>query len=126
MTNRSLEQLSFPPYVDSISFENVGSVFSIKMVNQEWKEVIFLRDIILLNFSQYLTNRSGKDYIDLIGTTHEYREINQNDLKEYSFSAEDILDPSVSLHVITLYCGETDFKIICREVEIERSNSSLK
>ena len=103
---QELQELRLHSYVDSICFENVGGVFSIKIVNREWNSVYFLRDIILLNFSQNFLNPrdTDEDYVDIIDATHEYREVNHNDLKEYSFSTEDIIDTSVSLHIITIIC----------------------
>ena len=117
MTKPFLQQLPIT-YVDSISLENIGAIFCVKMINREHNLLIFLRNIIVLNFSQNYLNYN-KDDLPLIEINHEYRKLTPDDLKKYSYNALGIVDQSSSLHVITLY-GNNIFEIICEDVDIEK------
>lgn len=106
-------------YADSISFGNSGALFWFKIVNREHQLLIFMKNILLLNFSTG-SLESDEDWIDIIELTHEYRKLTQQDLKNYSFSPKNV-DESSPLHVITIY-GNTIIKIICKEIEIKKES----
>ncbi|WP_449420249.1 hypothetical protein [Phormidium nigroviride] len=110
-------------YADSVSFENSGSIFSIKIFNREHKLVILLKNILLFNFSKDSLKSEKDDYVDIIEITHEYRKLTQDDLKKYSFYPENI-DELPLLHTVTLY-GNTIIEVICEEVEVQ-SHSPMR
>ncbi|MCU0541725.1 MAG: hypothetical protein MUE44_05985 [Oscillatoriaceae cyanobacterium Prado104] len=106
-------------YADSISFGNSGALFWFKIVNREHQLLIYLKNIILLNFSKDSV-KSDEYWIDIIEITHEYRKLTQHDLRKYSFSSKNV-DDAIPLHIITIY-GNTIVEIICEEIEIEKGD----
>lgn len=107
-------------YADSISFENSGSTFQIKIINCEHQLVIFLKKILTFNFSAN-SLKTTEDWIDIIDITHEYRRLTSYDLRKYSFSNENI-DELPHFNVISLY-GNVIIEIICEEIEVCESES---
>ena len=110
-------------YADSVSFENSGSIFSIKIFNREHKLVIRLKNILFFNFSKDSLESEKDGYVDIIDITHEYRKLTQDDLRKYSFYPENI-DELPLLHTVTLY-GNTIIEVICEDVEVQ-SHSPMR
>lgn len=103
-------------YADSLIFQNSGSSFQIKITNAEHRLVVLLKNVLAFNFSKDVLN-SSEEWLDIIEITHEYRKLNLQDLRKYSFLTNDA-DELPSLHIITLY-GNTEIEIICEEIEVE-------
>ncbi|ELS30262.1 hypothetical protein FEV09_23290 [Pseudanabaena catenata USMAC16] len=104
-------------YVDSVQFENIGTIFQLKLLNHEQNLLVLLKNILHLNFSKD-SLRSDDDFVNLIEITHEYRIPNSHDLRNYTFYID--INKLSPLNIITLY-GNTTMEIICEEIEVKES-----
>ncbi|WP_088892801.1 hypothetical protein [Leptolyngbya ohadii] len=104
-------------YADSLSFENSGAYFQIRITNLEHQLVVLLKKVLGFKFSRNAPE-SDEGWIELIAITHEYRRPTAHELRNCSFLTGDP-DTLPPLHIIDLY-GNFEIQILCEEVEVNK------
>ncbi len=105
-------------YLDSFGFKANGSIFWVKaglglnIIN------IFFKNILNINISRDSLDLDPDDNcLNIVDVTHQFRQPNLYDIKNYQYTIETTND-FPKLHLVTFYGGAT-IAIICGELEIE-------
>jgi hypothetical protein len=117
MNKQRLSELNLL-YIDSLEFKDNCFSLEIKAGDGFKNITIILNHILSFDFSRNSLDKDDYVEINIIEISHEYRILNKDDLKSYSFFVNDT-EMTPKLHVIYIYGSGKAINVVCKEIHVD-------